>query len=141
MAYRALKMSLRLNTMAEVEALKQRMKTRSRGALEDVAALCTPGRSKYNAEICAADNIKFRSKKERKRYLELKALQHAGDVLYFHRQIAFDLPGNTRYWADFLVFWKDGRAVYEDVKGKKLAAYIRNKKQVEALYPVRIIEP
>ena len=133
-------MTFRLNTMAEVEALKQRMKTLRRGVLEDVAALCTPGRSKYNAVICEADNIKFRSKKERKRYLELKALQHAGEC-WFLRQVPFYLPGNVRYMLDFLVFWKDGRQTFEDTKGCRTDMYKMKKKMVEDLFPVRIVEP
>ena len=43
-------MSLRMNTMAEVEALKERMKTRHRSALKEVASLCTPGRNKESKE-------------------------------------------------------------------------------------------
>lgn len=38
------------------------------------------------------------------------------------------------------MFWKDGRVTVEDVKGVRTAAYRRSKKQVEALYPVRIEE-
>ena len=134
-------MTYRLNSMAEVEALKKKMKTPHRQALEDVAALCTPGRSKYNAVICEADNIKFRSKKERTRYLDLKALQHAGEVSYFLMQVPFRLPGNVKYLLDFLVFWKDGRVTLEDTKGCKTEVYRIKKRQVEELYPVRILEP
>ncbi|MFA6100478.1 MAG: DUF1064 domain-containing protein [Patescibacteria group bacterium] len=101
----------------------------------------TPGQSKYNAVMCEADGIKFRSKKERQRYLELWALREAREVRYFHRQVAFDLPGNTRYIVDFEIIWNDGEVTYEDVKGVKLPAFIKNKKQVEALYPVKILDP
>ena len=97
--------------------------------------------SKFHAVLCEADGIKFRSKRERKRYLELMALRNAGEVKYFLRQIPFYLPGGTKYVLDFMVFWKDGEVTYEDVKGMKTPAFIKNKKQVEALYPVRIIEP
>jgi hypothetical protein len=86
------------------------------------------------------DGIKFRSKKERKRYLELMALRHAGEVKYFLMQVPFRLPGNTKYLLDFLVFWKSGDVTCEDVKGMRTAMYIMKKKQVEALYPVTIIE-
>ena len=127
-------MPFRLNTMAEADALKERMRTRK------APVPPTPGRSKYNAVICEADNIKFRSKKERKRYLELRALQHAGEC-WFLRQVPFYLPGNVRYVLDFLVFWKDGRQTFEDTKGCKTAMYVAKKKMVEALFPVRIIEP
>lgn len=122
---------LRLNDMAEFLALKNRNTT----------AVELPKLSKFGAVICEADGIKFRSKKERKRYLELMALKQAGDVKYFLRQTPFHLPGNTKYTSDFMVFWADGEVTHEDVKGFKTPAFIRAKKQVESLYPVRIVEP
>ena len=118
---------LRLNNWQEFEALKNRAK---------VSPTLV---SKFNNVICEADNIKFRSKKERKRYLELKALQAAGEC-WFLIQVPFKLPGNTKYVLDFLVFWKDGHETFEDTKGKRTAMYIMKKKQVEALYPIRILE-
>lgn len=96
--------------------------------------------NKFNAVICEADQIKFRSKKERKRYIELKALQNAGQC-WFLRQVPFYLPGNVKYVLDFLVFWSDGRQTFEDTKGHKTPMYVMKKKQVEALYPMKIIEP
>ncbi len=124
-------MTLRLNSMTEFEELKRR----------NVKATPAPKPSKFHAVICEADGIKFRSKKERKRYIELSALKHAGEVSYFLRQTPFHLPGNTKYVLDFMVFWKDGNVTHEDTKGHRTPSYIRNKKQVEALYPIRIIEP
>jgi hypothetical protein len=99
-----------------------------------------PKANKYHAEIMEVDYIKFRSKKEARFYQDLKAEKHLGAVLYWHRQVAFDLPGNTRYIVDFQVFYKNGNVVYYDVKGRRLKEYIRNKKMVEALYPIKIIE-
>ncbi len=95
--------------------------------------------SKLHNIICEADNIKFRSKKERARYLKLMTLQATG-VCWFLRQVPFYLPGNTKYVLNFLIFWKDGRQGFEDVKGHRTPAFIKNKKQVEALYPVKIAE-
>lgn len=114
--------------------------------------------NKYNATITEIDGIKFRSKKEAKRYQELKLLQKAGEVLYFIRQPKFDLPGGVTYTADFLVVWKGSKkkdAVWgvinpflefiefneiciEDVKGMKTKEFIMKKKMVESLYPVKI---
>jgi hypothetical protein len=96
--------------------------------------------NKYHNVITTVDNIKFRSKREANFYNTLKLLQKKGHVIYFHRQVRFDLPGNTAYYADFQVFNKDKTITYFDVKGKRLPAYIKNKKQVEALYPVEIVE-
>ena len=110
-------------------------------AVTQVAQVTTTAPSKFHAVICEADGIKFSSKKERRRYLELMALQHSGDVKYFLMQVPFRLPGNTKYLLDFLVFWADGIVTHEDVKGMKTAMFVMKKKQVEALYPVRIVEP
>lgn len=96
--------------------------------------------SKYRAKKTKVDGITFDSRKEARRYSELKLLQKAGEVLFFHRQPIFDLPGGTTYRADFLVFWADGHVTWEDVKGVKTPAYKKAKKQVEAVYPVEILE-
>ena len=95
---------------------------------------------KYNAKKTCVDGITFASQKEARRYSELKMLQQSGVVLFFHRQPIFDLPGGTTYRADFLIFWKDGTVMWEDCKGHRTPEYIRAVKQVEALYPVSIIE-
>lgn len=95
--------------------------------------------NKFHAVICEAYGIKFRSKRERRRYLELMALKADGEC-WFLRQVPFHLPGNVKYVLDFLIFWKGGQMTFEDVKGRRLPLYILKKKQVEALYPVRIIE-
>lgn len=131
---------MRLNTMAEFENLKNRNKKIPAGLSHDEwlkAYQCKP--NKFHAVICEADNIKFRSKKERRRYLELKALQAAGEC-WFLRQVPFYLPGNTKYVLDFLIFWKNGTYTFEDTKGKRTPMFIMKKKQVESLYPVKIIE-
>ena len=98
-----------------------------------------PTPSKYHAVITECDGIKFRSKKEASRYRELACLKHAGEC-WFLRQVPFYLPGETKYLLDFMIFWKDGKVTCEDVKGKRLASFIKAKKQVEALYPVKILE-
>ena len=41
---------------------------------------------------------------------------------------------------DFVEFWADGTVNFIDVKGYKTPQYKRNKKLVEALYPIEIIE-
>lgn len=93
-----------------------------------------------------ADGITFDSKKERDYYLTLKlrVADEADELVYFLRQVPFDLPGNTKYRVDFqLFFGLHGSPVdlvvrYIDVKGHETKEFIRAKKQVEALYPVEI---
>lgn len=95
---------------------------------------------KFRAIPTELDGIKFASKKEAKRYRELKLLEKAGELLFFLRQVPFHLPGNVKYVCDFLCFWKDDSVTIEDVKGIKTPMYILKKKQVEAIYPVIITE-
>ena len=93
---------------------------------------------KFNAIQTVRDGMKFPSKKEAHYYDQLKLAQRVGIVLFFLRQIPFHLPGNVRYVVDFQVFNSDGTVQFIDVKGVKTPAFIKNKKMVEALYPVTI---
>jgi hypothetical protein len=93
---------------------------------------------KFSAKRCEADSIKFGSKAERSYYFKLQALQKNGDVVFFLRQVPFDLPGNTKYFVDFQVFYADGSVAFVDVKGMSTPLFIMKKKQVEELYPINI---
>lgn len=97
-------------------------------------------RHKFGAKSCEADGIKFPSKKERKRYIDLKLLQASGQILFFLRQVPFHLPGGVKYLCDFMVYWTNGDITIEDVKGMKTPEYITKKKLVEAIYPIEIKE-
>ena len=95
---------------------------------------------KFGAKPTSSDGIKFASKKEHKRYQELKVLQQHGELLFFLRQVPFHLPGGVKYLCDFMNFWQNGSVTIEDVKGMKTPMYILKKKQVEKLYPITITE-
>ena len=86
---------------------------------------------KFRAIPIELDGIKFASKKEAKRYRELRLLEKSGELLFLLRQVPFHLPVNVKYLCDFLCFWKDGNVTIEDVKGMKTPMYILKKKQVE----------
>ena len=95
---------------------------------------------KFRAIPTELDGIKFASRKEARRYRELRLLEKSGELLFFLRQVPFHLPANVKYVCDFLCFWKDETVTIEDVKGIKTPLYILKKKQVEATYPVSITE-
>lgn len=95
-------------------------------------------RHKYRAQLCESDSIKFGSKAERAYYHRLKALQKNGEVIFFLRQVPFDLPGNVKYFVDFQVFYADCSVAFVDVKGMSTPLFIMKKKQVEELYPINI---
>lgn len=93
---------------------------------------------KFKATRTETDSIKFGSKAEAAYYNRLKFLREKGEVLFFLRQVPFDLPGNTKYFVDFQVFYADGTIAFVDVKGVSTPMFILKKKQVEDLYPIEI---
>jgi hypothetical protein len=97
-------------------------------------------RHKFKAVPTVRDGFRFDSKKEARRFDDLKLLQKAGEIVFFLRQVPFHLPGNVTYRIDFLVFWSDGNVTFEDVKGVRTPQYITKKKIVETLYPITIEE-
>jgi hypothetical protein len=130
----------------ELEAMMARMPKaladEVRAQLETQVVEADRRRNKYHAERTQADGVWFDSKREATRYRTLKLLQLAGKVLWFCLQPRFVLPGGATYWADFVVAWEDGRTTVEDVKsaGTRTKTYRLKKRQVEALYRVRIEE-
>lgn len=132
---------LRLKDMSEFNALQSRMRrTPLPGPIAPLdPAFTREPSNKYHNVICEADGIKFRSKKERQRYLELCVLRDAGECWFLH-QVPFRLPGKVKYVLDFLIFWKNGNVTFEDTKGTRTPMFIMKKKQVEALYPIKILE-
>lgn len=93
---------------------------------------------KFGAVQVTRDGIKFPSKLEASYYDHLVFQQSIGLVLFFHRQVSFDLGGGTKYSCDFQVFYADGRIRYIDTKGNITKEFTKAKKQVEARYPVTI---
>lgn len=96
--------------------------------------------SKYRNEKTVVDGIRFDSQKEARYYKRLKLEKESGNIIMFLRQVPFDLPGNIKYRVDFQVWFKDGEVRHIDVKGFSTKEYILKKAQVEALYPVTIVE-
>ncbi len=99
-----------------------------------------PNRHKFHARPTVTDGIRFSSKKEADHYDHLRIQQKVGFVLFFLRQVPFDLPGGVKYRVDFQIFYADGSVRFVDVKGMRTQEYIMKKKMVEDLYPVTIDE-
>ena len=93
---------------------------------------------KFGAIQCERDGKKFPSKLEARYYDKLRMLQNSGQVLFFLRQIPFDLPGSVRYVCDFQVFYSNGEISFVDTKGKDTALSQTKRKMVEELYPITI---
>lgn len=125
------------------------------------------GRSKYGAVKTEVDGIVFASKKEAKRYQELKLLERAGEIRGLQLQPRFELRaaltladiGRERdpalighYVGDFTFeerlvpkggpvgLRREWRRIVEDVKGFKTPLYRFKKKFVEAQYGIQVRE-
>ena len=109
--------------------------------------------SKYNSRKTVIDDITFDSKKEAKRYVELKKKEEEGEITDLRLQVPFELvPSftieidgkkrrrrNIRYIADF-TYYENGQKVVEDVKGRKTEIYKLKKKLFEYKYKITIKE-
>lgn len=93
---------------------------------------------KYHAVPNKVDGYHFDSLKEAKYYGQLKILKMAGEILFFLRQVPFHLPGNVIYRLDFMEFWTNRDIKYTDIKGYDTPMSKLKRKQVEALYPIKI---
>lgn len=102
-----------------------------------------PRRNKWNAKRTEVDGFVFDSKKEARRYSELKMLEQSGQISNLRLQVPYPLKVNasliTTYIADF-VYIEAGNEVVEDVKGKRTREYIIKKKLMQAVYRIAIHE-
>jgi hypothetical protein len=101
--------------------------------------------SKYHNIKTVIDGITFASKKEAKRYQDLKLLLKAGEISELTLQPKFDLTVNGHkigsYIADFQYREKtNGRYIVEDVKGMVTPVYRLKAKLVKALHGVTVTE-
>lgn len=123
--------------------------------------------NKYRNKKCTLDGIEFDSKKEMRRYSELKLLERAGEISDLKIQVPFLLlpdqyepstevytrgahkgeskkgkllEKSVQYIADFTYHDRGDNYIVEDVKGKRTKEYIIKKKLMLYFYGVRIKE-
>lgn len=122
-----------------------------------------PKKSKYGAEKTVIDGITFDSRKEARRFAELKLLEKAGEIVELRRQVKFVLIPAQRepdtvgkrggiikgklierevaYIADFVYFDNDlQKVVVEDTKGIRTPEYIVKRKMMLYFHGIRITE-
>lgn len=107
-----------------------------------------PKASKYGNKKIEVDGIVFDSKKEAKRYGELRLLLKAGKIGLLRRQVEYKLEVNgekvASYVADYVYFdLSTGQEVVEDVKStetRKLRVYRLKKKLMKSIYGITIKE-
>jgi len=106
--------------------------------------------SKYGAKKTQVDGITFDSRAEAARFLELKALERAGQITNLELQPKFELApavklgGRTkpalRYIADFRYIDHLGNVVVEDVKGVRTDSYQIKRHMMKFVHGIEITE-
>lgn len=100
--------------------------------------------SKYKNVRTEVDGITFASKKEAKRYGELRLMQKAGVIDHLKTHPAFPLVINDEcvcsYIADFCYNLPDGKLVVEDCKGFKTDVYKLKAKLMKAVHGIDVVE-
>jgi hypothetical protein len=95
-------------------------------------------KSKYRNVRCeSADGKSFDSKLERDYYEQLLLRWKAGDILWFVRQVTFELCGGVKYRCDFLVVTAAGVEVV-DTTGVMTRTKINKLKQIKARYGIDV---
>lgn len=120
-------------------------------------------KNKYGNRKVTIDGIEFDSRKEAKRYQELKILEEAGIIKNLKRQVKYELIPTQRepetvgkrgaikkgkviekecsYYADFEYFNNElQQKIVEDTKGLRTKDYIIKRKLMLYRYGIRIIE-
>lgn len=110
--------------------------------------------NKFNAQKVELDGMTFDSKKEYRRYIELKAMQQRGEITRLEHHTKFELAPKTklegenrakpavRYFADFTYYIAD-KYIVEDVKSaatKKLSSYRTKKHLMKTVHGIDIKE-
>ena len=99
--------------------------------------------NKYRNIPTIIDGVKFASRKEARRYQQLKLLERAGAISELELQPKYDLTINGvkigRYIGDFR-YQDNGKSICEDCKGILTPVYRLKKRLMRALHGVEILE-
>lgn len=131
---------------AEFAEIRDRM-VRNAGTDSNTPRPGTPKRSKFGNIKKVVDNIQFDSSAEARRYIELKAMQSAGQIANLELQPNYvllekftDATGRKyralTYTADFRYLDGGGHTVAEDVKGYPTEAFKIRWKLAIKKYPL-----
>ena len=99
------------------------------------------GKHKFHARPVVVDGTRFASKREAKRYGELKLLQQGKAISGLRMQVRYKIVIETVYVADF-VYFDEGKQceIVEDVKGYRTPLFRWKKKHAELQYGITIHE-
>mgnify|MGYP000346615002 CR=1 FL=1 len=109
-------------------------------------------RHKYGATKTQVNGIVFSSRAEAARYVQLKQLEHLGQISGLELQPKFELAPSVRfsgsaratpplrYYADFRYIDHLGNEIVEDVKGRPTEGYRIKKHLMLAVHGIQIHE-
>ena len=106
--------------------------------------------SKFGNKKVVVNGIQFDSKREARRYLDLRAMEIAGQIQNLRLQVKYQLIPSQRidgkvverevtYVADF-VYEQSGKTVVEDSKGHRTKDYIIKRKLMLSVWGIQIRE-
>lgn len=114
---------------------------RINAARKAIVQVKKPKPSKYGNVRTEVDGISFASKLEAEYYKHLLLRWYAGSLLWFARQVSFDLEGGVRYVADFVVV-EFGRGRQEirviDTTGMMTQTKRNKLKQMKARWQIEV---
>lgn len=124
-----------------IEDLPPKYQKQAEEKLHGTRHKTAPKKPKYNNVKESYGNLKFDSKKERQRFIELMAMQEAGLISELRLQHNFTLregytmPNGERvkgtiYKADFTYKDSEGDFIIEDVKGVRTDVYKLKRKMM-----------
>ncbi len=96
--------------------------------------------SKYRNKKTSLDGTVYASRHEAQRAAQLKLMVQAKEVITFFEQVAFRIPGDREYIADFVVLWPDFTWTVEDAKGVKTDVYRIKRDLMFDEYGIVIVE-
>jgi len=108
-------------------------------------------KQKYRNQKCEFMGIRFDSRREMTRYVDLYYQQKAGEIENLQRQVKYELLPKQKdengkviekpvyYIADF-VYKRDGKVVVEDAKGFRTKEFIIKRKMALWFLGIRIVE-
>jgi len=94
--------------------------------------------SKYHSRRTFYNGRWYHSKKEAQYAEYLNAQVNTGEIKFWLSQIAFHLPGKTKYLLDFMVFMLDGTTKFIEVKGFETKLGLIKRRQCEELFGISV---
>lgn len=99
--------------------------------------------NKYSNKKASVDGIEFDSRKEARRYKELKLLEHSGKISDLQMQVTFTIEINGEKICDYrcdFQYCENGVLIVEDAKGYRTRIYKMKKKLMKACHDIDIKE-